>query len=79
MFSPHVWSDVGLVVCDSSWYATDWQSVLTTGFRVPSCSRTNTELSELYLFLTCTMAPEDITYTTENTHNHYHRIRAKNW
>jgi hypothetical protein len=54
MFSPHVLPGVGLVVCDYSWYATAWQAALTAGFRVPSCSRTNTELSELYLFLACT-------------------------
>ena len=57
MFSPYVWTDVGLVVSKHSWYATDWQAVLTVGFRVSTCSRTNTD-SVLYLFLTCTRPPD---------------------
>jgi hypothetical protein len=36
---------VGLVVCEHSWYETVWQVVLTVGFSVPTCSRTNTDLS----------------------------------
>ncbi len=68
----HVWPDVGLVVCEHSWYASVWQGALTTVFRVTSCSRTNTD-SVLYLFLTCTRPPdstrnkyrEDITCTQE--------------
>ncbi len=55
MFRPHVWSDVGLVVCDSSWYETVWESTLTTGFRVSECSRTNTDS---VLFLACTRPPD---------------------
>jgi hypothetical protein len=57
MFRPHVWPGVGSVVCDSSWYATVWQAALTAGFRVPACSRTNTD-SVLYLFLACTRPPD---------------------
>ena len=34
-----------------------WQAALTTGFRVPACSRTNTD-SVLYLFLACTRPPD---------------------
>ena len=53
MFRLHVW----LVVCEHSCYATAWQAVLTAGFRVPACSRTNTD-SVLYLFLACTRPPD---------------------
>jgi hypothetical protein len=35
----------------------EWESALTTVFRVPVCSRTNTD-SVLYLFLTCTRPPD---------------------
>ncbi len=66
MFRPHVWTGVGLVVCDSSRHPTVWQAALTAGFRVPSCSRTNTD-SVLYLFLTCTASEDDEkTDTTED-------------
>jgi len=51
---------------EHSWYATAWQAVLTADFRVPSCSRTNTELSDLYLFLTCTIPPR-ILHMHKNT------------
>ena len=61
----YVRSDGGLV--EQSWYATAWQAALTAGFRVPSCSRTNTELSDLYLFLTCTIPPR-ILHMHKNTH-----------
>ncbi len=57
MFRLYVWPDVGLVVCEHSWYAAAWEAVLTSGFRVPSCSRTNTD-SVLYLFLACTRPPD---------------------
>jgi hypothetical protein len=57
MFRLHVWPDVGLVICKHSWYTTTCQVALTVGFRVPTCSRTNTD-SALYLFLTCTRPPD---------------------
>ena len=35
----------------------EWETALTAVFRVPVCSRTNTD-SVLYLFLTCTRPPD---------------------
>jgi hypothetical protein len=39
-------------------YAKAWQAVLTGDLEEPICQRTNTNLSELYLFLTCTRPPD---------------------
>jgi len=38
MFIHDVWSDVGLVVCYYSWYATMWEAALTVDLRVPTFS-----------------------------------------
>ena len=62
MFGLHVWSVVGLIVCDYYWYSTECQTVLTSGFRVSTCSRMNTDLPVVYFFLTCTSPPKVITY-----------------
>jgi hypothetical protein len=66
MFRLHVWPDVGLVVCEHSWYVAMWQAVLKVGFRVPTSSRTNTD-SVLYLFLTCTRPPDIYTDRVRET------------
>ena len=58
---------------EHSWYATTWQAALTAGFRVPSCSRTNTELSELYLFLACTTP--SIAYAQERSQSQSQRAQ----
>jgi hypothetical protein len=39
-------------------YATVWQAVLTGVLEEPICKRTNTNFSELYLFLACTRPPD---------------------
>ncbi len=62
MFRLHVW----LVVYEHSWYSTAWQVALTTGFRVSTCSRTNTD-SVLYLFVTCTRPPDIYTGRVRET------------
>jgi hypothetical protein len=47
-----------------SLYVTVWEAALTRGLEEPICQRTNTNLSTLYLFLTC-MRPPD--FDTDHT------------
>jgi hypothetical protein len=48
-------------------YVTVWQAALTGGLEEPICQRTNTNLSALYLFLTCTRPPDFDTDRTIKT------------
>jgi hypothetical protein len=48
-------------------HATEWQATLTGGLEEPICQRTSTNLSALYLFLTCTRPPDFDTDLTTKT------------
>ena len=80
ILSQHVRS---LVVRGYSSYTTTWQAVLTGGLEEPICKRTNTNLSALYLFLTCTRPPDPNRRNTrrilqmhKNACNQNHRTRV---
>jgi hypothetical protein len=63
MLRQHVRPGVGLVLCGSK----NRQAALTGCLRVPTCERTNANLSVLYWFLECTSPPDKIDHEKERS------------
>jgi hypothetical protein len=74
MFRRHVRSVRGF-----SPYTTVCQSALTGGPEEPICQRTNTNLSTLYLFLSCTRPPDFDTHRTPRPESHVRYSQMKTY